>query len=123
MSIANIGLRFVVELLGVAALGYSGFATLDGMPWRLVAGIGAPALLIAVWALVVAPNADNALQPRARELIGTGLLLVAAAALARAGQPAPAAALAATVLVNQVLLIVIDPGPAVALLHHAGPRT
>ena len=122
MAIANLGLRFVVELLGVAALGYWGFTALDGSTWRLTAGIGAPALLIVAWALVVAPNADNALAPRTRELIGTGLLLVAAAALARAGLPAPAAMLAVTVLVNQVLLIAIDPGTAAAVLRHAGPR-
>ena len=122
MSIANLGLRFVVELLAIVALGYWGFAALDGTPWRFVAGIGAPVVLVVVWALVVAPNADNALQPRTQELIGTGLLLVAAAALARAGQPVPAAVLAATVLDDQVLLIAINPGARVALLPHAGPR-
>lgn len=121
MSTANLVLRFVVELLGVAAIGYWGFSALDGMPWQLVAGIGAPLLLIVTWWLVVAPNADNALAPRTRELIGTGLLLVAAAALAWAGQPAPAAVLAATVIVNQALLIAIDPGTT-ALRPGAGPR-
>ena len=122
MAIANLGLRFVVELLGVAALGYWGFTALDGSPWRLAAALAAPARLIVAGAVVVAPTPANSLAPRTRARVGTGLLLVAAVALARAGQPAPAAMLAGTVLVNQVLLIAIDPGTAAAVLRHAGPR-
>jgi len=60
-----------------------------------------------VWALVVAPKASNAIPQDVRMLIGTGLLLVAAAALAVAGNPVAGLVLGILVVVNQVLVLVL----------------
>lgn len=110
--------RFLAELAGVVALGYWGFASF-AMPWRIVVGLSAPVALVIAWALVVAPNADNPIPPRVRSLIGTALLVGTGVVLAAAGQPVAGLVLAAVVLVDQALLIVLDPQVPAAL---AGDR-
>jgi hypothetical protein len=109
--------RFIAELLGVAALVWVGASAPVVGPVRAVLAIGGPILLVLVWSRVVAPKAANPLPLRVRELIGTGLLLGVAGALALAGQLVPAVAYGAVVLVDQALLLV-GPGTAVAA-HHA----
>ena len=109
MAIANLALRFVVELLGVAALGYWGYQAAGGGPAGIVLAIGAAMALIAVWAVVVARNADNALTQPQRDVIGTGLLLVSAGALFAAGQPTAAVAFGTVVVVNGLLLMTFGP--------------
>lgn len=72
-------IRFVVELAAFATLalwGFLGFA----FPWNLVAGIGAPALAIVVWALFVSPKAVFHVHPYVRALVE--LLVFVAATLA-----------------------------------------
>jgi hypothetical protein len=106
MATINLGVRLLVELTGVVAVAAWG---LHASPEPLVAalsGAGAAAALIVTWALIVAPNARNRMPQSRRDLVGTGLLLVAAAALSVAGQPAVALVFAGLVVVNQVLLIV-----------------
>jgi hypothetical protein len=123
MAFANLVARFAAELAGVGALGYWGLVAPPDGGARIVAGIGAPLLLIVTWALVVAPNATNGIPPRVRELIGTFLLLVAAGALAAAGQAGLAGILAAVVVINQVLLIVLAPQVAAVLQAATDPRS
>lgn len=106
MAALNLGLRFLLELCGVAALAYWGWRTGEALPLRLVLAIGAPLVLVVVWGLVVAPGADNPIPQTARMLLGTALLLVTAGALLAAGQPQLAAVLALLVVINQVLLLV-----------------
>ena len=48
---ANLALRFLLELFGLAAVGYSGWQVAGG-PLRWVAAILAPLALAAFWALV-----------------------------------------------------------------------
>jgi hypothetical protein len=104
MAIANLTLRFLTELAGIAALGYAGFQVAGPMPLRAVAGIGAALALVITWALVVAPNTVTGLTQPQKDLIGTGLLLLAAVALAFAGQLRLAIAFAIVVVANTVLL-------------------
>ena len=115
MATINLGIRFLVELAGVAAVAAWG---LHASPEPLVGallGAGAAAALIVAWALIVAPNARNRLPQPRRDLVGTGLLLVAAAALSVAGQPVLAVVFAAVVVVNQGLLIVFRAGARAVL--------
>jgi len=106
MATVNLGVRFLVELAGVVAVATWGLhAAPDPLVGALL-GAGAAAALIVAWALIVAPNARNRLPQPRRDLVGTGLLLVSAAALSVAGRPALALVFAAVVVVNQVLLIV-----------------
>jgi hypothetical protein len=104
MAIANLTLRFLTELAGIAAIGYAGFQIGAPMPLRAVAGIGGALALILTWALVVAPNTVNGLTQPQKDLIGTGLLLLAAVALGLAGQLRLAIAFAIIVIGNTALL-------------------
>ena len=87
MVIANLALRFALELFGIGALAYWGFDSANSVVPPVVLGLGAALALIVVWSLVVAPKAKNRLPQRHRTLIGTGLLLGTAVALGAAGQP------------------------------------
>lgn len=111
MAVANLALRFVVELIGVGAFAYWGWQTASAGLGRIALAIGAPVAFTVVWAMVIAPNATNALAQPQRDIIGTALLLLAAGALAAAGQPAAAVAIGAVVLLNWVLLIVFGQDP------------
>ena len=109
----NLGARFVLELAGVAALAHAGFQSTAG-PVRWLAAVAAPAALIVLWALVVAPKAANPIPLPAREVIGTVALLASAAALTASGQPKPALTLAVLVVANNVLLLVLPESAHVA---------
>jgi len=103
---SNLALRFLLELAGLAALGFSGFQLFDG-PARWAAAFAAPATLALVWMFVVAPRASNGLPSSVRELVGSALLLAAAGVLALAGQPRVGLVFAALVVANTVLLTVL----------------
>jgi hypothetical protein len=121
MTLLNLVARFVLELAGVGAIAYAGFQLAGPHPWRVLVAIGGALALVVVWALVVAPNADNPIAPPARVLIGSGLLLLAAGGLALADRPVLASVLAVAVVVNTGLLFVLgDRLPA--MLAAAGSR-
>ncbi len=105
MAIANIALHFVVELIGFAAVGYWGSQVADG-PARIVLAIAAPLVMIVVWAVVLAPKARSPLTQPQRDVIGTGLLLGSAAALAAAAQPVAGLVFGGMVIVSWILLVV-----------------
>lgn len=107
--------RFIVELVGVAAVAWLGAAAPVPGPARIVLAIAAPLVLVVTWGVVVAPNASNPLPLQVRELLGTGILVAVAAGLALAGHALPAAAYAAVVLADQALLLALA-----APFHHAG---
>jgi hypothetical protein len=60
-------LAFVCELVAFISLAIWGFAMWP-FPWNIVAGIGAPALAIIVWALFVSPRAVLAVHPFVRAI-------------------------------------------------------
>lgn len=101
----NLAVRFLLELVGVASLAYWGSRLPSTTPVRVGLAIAAPAALIVVWALVVAPGADNPLSQTTRMLIGSVLLLLASYALAVAGQTRLAVAFAAVVVLNTALML------------------
>lgn len=109
MGTANLVLRFVLELAGVAALAYAGAQLPAALPLRALAALGLAGALVVTWALVAAPNTDNGLSQASKDVIGTALLLLAAAALGLAGQPVLAAAFGVAVLANAVIMLVLGP--------------
>jgi len=123
MATANLALRFVVELVGLGALAYWGWAQEQlGAIARVGIAIVAPLALAVVWAVVVAPNTANGLTQPQKSTIGTVLLIVGAAALALAGQPTAALAFGAVVVLNWVLLVVFGEGAMVALRSAGADR-
>jgi len=105
MQAINLALRFLLELSGLAALAFWGWSVAEP-PLRYALALGAPALLIVVWAMVVAPKADNPIPRPTRVVLGSLLLLGAAGMLALAGEPVVALVLALVIVANTVLLFV-----------------
>ncbi len=76
-------LRFLLELCLVAAYWSFGF-TFPGIA-GVILGIGLPAMLIAMWALFVAPMAPRRLLGNTRLLLESALFLLGTGALAAIG--------------------------------------
>jgi hypothetical protein len=100
----NLAVRLIVELLGVVFVGFWGLSASDDTAIGIVLGIGAVVAFAVVWGLFLAPTATRGLTKRQKDVIGTIVLLVAAVALALAGQPLIASLYAIVVLVNAVVL-------------------
>jgi hypothetical protein len=116
---AALAMRFFVEVLGIVAVAFWGWQTGPDGIGRIALAVGAAVALIVVWGFVVAPKADNPLRQQARDIIGTVLLLVAAAGLAAAGQPQLALVFAVVIVVDWLALVVIAPDAHQALRSSA----
>ena len=116
MAIANLTLRFILELAGIAAFGIWGLAV-SSSP---IVAVGSVAFAIVVWALVAAPRTRNGLSQPQKDVVGTAILLVAAVALLAAGNPGAGVAFGLVVVVNAAILAALGPdardafGPTVA---------
>jgi len=119
IGMAALAIRFLVEVLGIVAVAFWGWQTGPDGIGRIALAVGAAVGLIIVWAFVVAPKADDPLSQQARDIIGTGLLLVAAAGLAVAGQLRLAVVFAVVIVVDWLALVVIAPDAYQALRSSA----
>lgn len=100
---ANLGVRFlVVELGALAATAYWGYETGSGVV-RVLLAIGAPALVVLVWALFISPKRKYDLPKPTRLVIELVVLGAASAALLDAGHPELAAAFAVVAAVSGTL--------------------
>jgi hypothetical protein len=109
MTMAVLGIRFLVELAGIGALAYWGWQTGPDGIGRILLAAGAALGLIVVWGVVVAPRADNRLSQPQRDIIGTVLLLLAAGALGVAGQPTVALVFGTVVVIDWLAMVVLGP--------------
>jgi hypothetical protein len=109
MAIAALTVRFVVEMAAMAALGFWAWQSAPDGWLRIAAVIGASIAFIVVWGRVAAPRATNALTQPQRDVVGRGLILLAAVALAVAGQPTLSAILAIVTVIDWVVLIALGP--------------
>ena len=107
LMLVNAAARFALELAGIAAVGYWGYQAIDTAPARFVLAAAGVVALVVTWGVVIAPNASNAIPPRSRTVIGSGVLLLAAGALAVSGQAPLAATFGAAIILNTVLLFVL----------------
>jgi hypothetical protein len=111
MGYANLALRFLLELAGVASVGWWGYQLPTDGGLGIALAVAAPAVFVLAWWRIVAPRAVNPIPQPTRVVIGTGVLLLAAAALWSAGQPLLAGIFAALVLVNAALMPVLGTQP------------
>lgn len=107
----NLAVRFLLEVVAVASLGYWGYKVPSATLAKVALAIAAPLTLIVVWAFVVAPGADNPLSPTPRMLIGSVLLLLSTAALARTGLTRTAGIVALVIVLNTILMLVFPDVP------------
>lgn len=103
----NLALKFLLELAALAALGLWGASISHGVGAVLLA-IGLPAAAAALWGTLAAPKARRRLPLRPRIRFELGFFALAAFALWRAGSATSAAAFAAIVLANALLLTAFD---------------
>ena len=105
----NAVVRFLLELIGIAAAAYWGFNA-SGETWlRVALAIAAPLLLIALWWRLAARWARNGLSDTARYLIGSVLLLITAFGLAISDQVGWAIVFAALILGNTAIFLIQRP--------------
>ena len=107
MGAANDGLRFLLELGVLGALGWWGFTTAHGAQ-RWLLGIGAPVAAAVVWAMFVNPNGSQATADPVRLLLELVVFGAGVAALAAAGYRRPARVFGALVAVHLILTFVLD---------------
>jgi hypothetical protein len=103
VSGANLGLKFGLELAGLAALASWGASSADG-PGSVVLAVAAPAAAATVWGLYAAPRAQRRLAMPARAVLELGVFGVACAALVGSGRGTLAAVMGGVVVVNAGLM-------------------
>jgi hypothetical protein len=95
----NLGLRFVLELCMLVALGIWGFSE------NIVLGIAAPLAAAVVWGLWIAPKASRRLRDPVRFAVELLLFGAAGAALAAAGHVLAAGVFLVAVALSEVLIL------------------
>jgi hypothetical protein len=111
MGYANDGLRFVLELAALTALGYWGFAEHEGaLQWLL--GLGAPLLAAVVWGTFVAPKASRPTVDPPRLLLELAVFGSGVAALFAADAAVLGAVFAGLVALHLALTSALGQRPA-----------
>lgn len=106
MKAANLGVLFLIELGAFAAAAYWGF-TLDApTPVTWLAGLGAPLVLIVLWALFGSPRARFKTRGAGRAAFEVVWFGAGVAALFAAGAWQWAVAFAALCVVSKTLAVV-----------------
>jgi hypothetical protein len=101
---ANLGLRFVLELGVLAALGYWGFRIGGRMALKIGLAIVVPVAAAAIWVTFGAPGADHQLQDPAHLVLEVLFFGAAALALAFTTRKWIGVAFAAVFVVNRLLM-------------------
>ncbi|MBO1513384.1 YrdB family protein [Metabacillus bambusae] len=106
LKASNLGLRFVLELCALAALGYWGFKTGHGIFLKVILGIGTPLVAATLWGLFGSPAAPFKVGVPIRLLLEIVINGAAAFALYASGKPSLAGTFIVVVIINKVLMIV-----------------
>ncbi len=104
----NLVLRFMLELMGLAAAGYWGYTLPRSGVTRWLLAVLIPLAVAVFWGVVAAPKSEVIASPDLKRWIGTAVLLASAGALAAARKPELASIFAAAVVVNAALMQVWD---------------
>lgn len=107
MKQLNLALKFLLELVALAAFGLWGASIADGLAAVLLAA-GLPVIAAALWGIFAAPRARRRLPLRLRAPFELGVFALAALALWRAGSATWGAVFASIAVVNALLLTVFD---------------
>jgi len=99
----NLAAAFLLELGLLAACGYWGFTLPATLPWRILAGAGAPLAVIGIWARLAAPRSTRRLPQPWLTVLKLMLFALASLALWRAGRPGWGALLLAAAVINLAL--------------------
>lgn len=107
LRMANDALAFLLEIAALVALAVWGFTVGPNLVLRLVLGLGAPAALVAVWGVWLAPTSDHRLASPWLVVAKVVVFGLATAALAVSGHPRVAVVLGVLAAVNLVLAVAL----------------
>lgn len=108
MQSLNLAFRFILELLVLVALLLWGLQSSDSLPLQLVAGLGAPTLVMGVWGLFVAPKATRRLPDPARLVVELVIWTLGALALTVVVSPIVGIMFGAAVVISLALMFIWD---------------
>jgi Protein of unknown function (DUF2568) len=103
MRSANLLLKFGLELAALAAFAYWG-STLHGVVVSVAVAVASPLVAAVLWGVHAAPNSSRRLETPSRIPFELTVFTLATVALVAAKQPVLAAAIAAAVVLNSILL-------------------
>ena len=104
MSAVNDGVRFLLELCALAAVGYWGWTAGDSTATRLLLAAGSVVVVAVVWGVFRADDKAVVGVPTAARIgIEVAVFAGATAALLAVGRPTLAAAFAVVAAVNEIL--------------------
>lgn len=106
LKMLNLGVRFLLELCLLAAVGYWGFKTQSSWPMRILFGIGLPILIAILWGMFVSPKAMYALSGASHLTLELVLLASGSLALFASGKPTLGWAYTIVLAVNKILMVV-----------------
>jgi uncharacterized protein DUF2568 len=99
----NLGVRFLLELCMLAAVGYWGFKTHSSWALKILYGIGLPVLIAVIWGRFMAPNSAHRLRGIVFTMMDLILLGSGAVALYASGQITLAWIYAAVLIMSESL--------------------
>jgi hypothetical protein len=100
----NLGVRFLLELAMLVALGWVGGEIGSSWVIRVGLAIALPLVAAVVWGMFIAPKAPRRLTDPAKLLVELVLFSAASTGLAAVGYPLLAVVLAVLVVVNTAVL-------------------
>lgn len=102
----NLGVRFLLELCMLAAVGYWGFKTHSSWAMKILFGIGLPILIAVIWGYFMAPKSTHRLSGIPFTIMDFVLLGSGAVALYASGQMTLAWVYAVVLVISEVLRLV-----------------
>jgi hypothetical protein len=115
MKATNLALRFFLELVALAALGYWGGTTGYGVAARIALAIALPLAAAMFWGTFVAPRARVILSTGVRMALGFAVFACAAIGLAHRGHLMLATAYIMAAALNVILMLVWKQDRTIAL--------
>ncbi len=104
LRLVNLGVRFLLELGALGAVGYWGWTLRGPMPLRAAAALGAPVALAVLWGIFISPRGRVPTGPAGQAGLGWVVFVVAATALAARGHTRLAVIGALVATLSSVLL-------------------
>jgi len=102
----NLGVRFLLELCMLAAVGYWGFKTHSSWTIKILFGIGLPLLLAVIWGYFMAPRSAHRLSGIPFTVMDIILLGSGAVALYASGQKTLAWIYAVVLVISEILRLI-----------------
>ncbi len=102
----NLGVRFLLELCMLAALGYWGFHTARSLIGKIGLGIGIPLGVAVVWGVFLAPASSMRLEGPLYLVLEVVIFGTTAAALYTTDHPSLAGAFVLIAVLNKVLMVI-----------------